>query len=485
MTVGILGFGAYIPRNRLQRASIFAANAWFADGLKGLAQGERAIANWDEDSITMACEAGRDALIGIDRATITSLSLASTTLPFADRSNAGLIKEALTLSDMTGAFDLTGSQRAATTGAIRAFAAASGGAGPHLALAAEMRKTRPGSEGELVNGDAAAALLIGDGNAIATLVGAQSMTLDFVDHFRTSKAEFDYTWESRWIRDVGYSELIGRALESALAKFEIPGKAIDRFIVPITAKGAAEVLAKMVGIRTEAIADRLGDRVGESGVAHAFLMLAAALEQAAPAEKILVLGFGQGVDVLLLETTAAIHTIPRRRGVKGSLGRGVKDGNYLRWLFHRGLFDLDRGMRAEFDQKQPATTLWRNRKAVLGLIGGRCIRTGTVQFPMSEISVDGRFAHTQEDYPLSDKRARIVTFTADRLTFSPNPPTYYGMIDFEGGGRTMVEFADVLPEDVAVGREMRMVFRIKAFDELRDFVKYFWKAVPVDVEETN
>ena len=137
-------------------------------------------------------------------------------------------------------------------------------------------------------------------------------------------------------------------------------------------------------------------------------------------------------------------------------------------------------MRAEADQKQPGTTLWRNRKAVLGLVGGRCAKTGVVQFPRSDISVnpnDHGFG-TQEDYPLADRKARIVTYTADALTYSPAPPSYYGMIDFEGGGRMMAEFTDVEADDVEVGRDMAMMFRIKAIDEIRDFTKYFWKAVP-------
>jgi 3-hydroxy-3-methylglutaryl CoA synthase len=57
---GILSFGAYLPRARLQRKAIAAANSWFAPGLRGLAKGERSICNWDEDSITMGVEAARD-----------------------------------------------------------------------------------------------------------------------------------------------------------------------------------------------------------------------------------------------------------------------------------------------------------------------------------------------------------------------------------------------------------------------------------------
>ena len=54
MSFGILDFGAYVPRRRLQRSAIHAANGWFAGGLKGLAKGERAVAHWDEDTITLA-----------------------------------------------------------------------------------------------------------------------------------------------------------------------------------------------------------------------------------------------------------------------------------------------------------------------------------------------------------------------------------------------------------------------------------------------
>jgi hydroxymethylglutaryl-CoA synthase len=71
-----------------------------------------------------------------------------------------------------------------------------------------------------------------------------------------------------------------------------------------------------------------------------------------------------------------------------------------------------------------------------------------------------------------------VTITADSLTYSPSPPLYYGMIDFDGGGRMIIEFADVVDE-VEVGNEVQMVFRIKAVDEVRGFTKYFWKAAPV------
>ena len=79
MTTGIVAFGAYIPRRRLQRKAIAEAHGWFAPGLAGLAKGERAMANWDEDAITMAVEAARDALTERSRENLSALRFASTT----------------------------------------------------------------------------------------------------------------------------------------------------------------------------------------------------------------------------------------------------------------------------------------------------------------------------------------------------------------------------------------------------------------------
>jgi 3-hydroxy-3-methylglutaryl CoA synthase len=478
--IGILSFGAYVPRKRLQRSAIHAANSWFAPGLKGLAKGERAIGDWDEDSVTMAVEAGRDALTGIDRATVGSLSIASTSLPFADRLNSGIVKEALNLSDSVSALDITGSQKAGISALRAALEAASGRSAPHLCVASEMRITCPTSELEMSSGDAAAGLLVGSGDIVAKFVGAHSLTLDFLDHYRSAKMEYDYVFESRWIREEGHVALGGRAVKEGLAALGVDPASIDRFVVPISTKGVAASLAKGAGIKAEALVDTLDAGIGHAGSAHAMLMLVAALEQAGPGEKILVLGFGQGADIILLETTDALAKLPARRGVAGCLARKYQDSNYLRWLAHRGRIDIDKGIRAELDQKQPSTTLWRHRKGTLGLIGGRCTKTGTVQFPKSDISVNpnDRSQGTQEDYPLAEIPAKVMTFTADSLQYSPSPPVYYGMIDFEGGGRIIAEFADIF-EDIEVGADMQMMFRIKAVDDVRSFVKYFWKAAPV------
>ena len=79
----------------------------------------------------------------------------------------------------------------------------------------------------------------------------------------------------------------------------------------------------------------------------------------------------------------------------------------------------------------------------------------------------------------SNLPAHVLSHTSDYLGYTPNPPFQFGHIDFEGGGRVMMEFADTDPDELQVGLPLRMVYRIKDFDNNRGFRRYFWKATPV------
>ena len=96
---GICAYGGYVPRYRLNRGLIFAGIGWMNAGTIGLARGEKAVANFDEDSITMAVAAGIDALTGIERESVEGVYFASTTMPYKERLNSGIITGALGLDD--------------------------------------------------------------------------------------------------------------------------------------------------------------------------------------------------------------------------------------------------------------------------------------------------------------------------------------------------------------------------------------------------
>ena len=99
------------------------------------------------------------------------------------------------------------------------------------------------------------------------------------------------------------------------------GADIAHFILPCPFIKLDQTIAKLCGIDPAKARDNLATNVGDSGVAHALLMLVYALESAKPGEKILVAQFGQGCDVLMFEVTPEIANLPKRNGVSGALAR--------------------------------------------------------------------------------------------------------------------------------------------------------------------
>jgi uncharacterized OB-fold protein len=163
------------------------------------------------------------------------------------------------------------------------------------------------------------------------------------------------------------------------------------------------------------------------------------------------------------------------------IARGVEERSYTKFLAFKGQLQLERGMRGEQDKKTALSTAWRHRTALLGLVAGRCEVTGSVHFPPSRLSYDQDkpLLDTQQPYKLADRPAKILSWSAEYLSYHPSPPHHYGQIDFEGGGRILMDFTDLDVGEVDAGTAMEMVFRIKDTDERRHFTRYFWKATPV------
>ncbi len=474
---GILSFGAYLPRTRLQRQAVAAANSWFAPGLRGLAKGERAICNWDEDSITMAVEAARDGLAGFERDALSQLVLASTTHPFDDRLNAGVVANALQLSSALRTSDVSGSLRAGSSALASALEA---GAGRTLVVAADARKAKVGSTQEMHYGDGAAAMLVGHGEPIARLLGAHSESVDFVHQYRMHDKAHDYAWEERWVRDEGYLKIVPKAVAALLARCEVNAADITHFCMPGTLSRIGAMVAKRCGVPDAAVRDNLAAVCGDTGAAHPLLLLAAALDDAQPGERILLAAFGEGCDALLFEVMPAIAKARASRGVKAALAARREDSNYMRYLSFNNLIDMERGMRAEPDKPTQMTVLYRNRDMVQGLVGGKCRNCGTVQYPKQRYCVNPECnaLDSQDDYSFAERGGKVMSYTADALTYSPDPPTYFGMVQFDGGGRMLMDFSEVDAGKIEVGLPVRMVFRIKDSDTMRGFVRYFWKAIP-------
>jgi 3-hydroxy-3-methylglutaryl CoA synthase len=480
MEYGITSIGGYIPRHRLSRPAVAAAHRWMAPSLAGAAKGHRAFCSWDEDAITMAVEAGRDCLRGLDRTSVGSLVIASTTLPYADLQNATIVASALGLRQEIATTDMTGSQRAATSALIAALREAEG---ETLLIASDKPRAKPASAQELHYGAGAAAVTIGRGDILARLLGHASVAAYFVDHLRGSDADTDYFWEERWVRDEGYAKIAPRAIKAALGDAGVGTADISHLVMPSLFRGAAQAVAKAIGFTGE-VADGLDAECGYTGAAHALVMLAHVLERAEAGHRILLVGFGQGADALVLEASGRRPRDPLWRGVSKALADRYVTEDYLRLLSFQGDIDLEWGMRAEKIGKAVLTEAHRSAHQLSSFNAGRCRSCGTVQFPQLAYCVNPACkapASQFEATSLTDEPAKILTFTADWLSYHPAPPLYVGFVQFENGARLLMETVDAPSEAIDVGVPLRMVFRIKERDNLRGFNRYFWKATPIQI----
>lgn len=478
-TYGITGFGGYVPRLRMRRTAIAAAHQWMAPGLQAQAQGQRAFCSWDEDSITMAVEAARDALGDRSCKALASLTLASTTFPFADLQSSSIVAGALNLAPSVRTLDIGNSQRAATGGLSAALLQANG---PALFIASDHPSAKPASNQEMAYGAGAAAFTLGDQGVLATLLASVSHSALFVDHFRAAGAKYDYFWEERWIRDEGYMKLVSEAVGAAMLEAEIEPADVSHFIVASPLKGIAAALIKKLDLPRQVEAEGLHENCGYAGVAHGMLMLAQVLERARPGQIIVLASFGQGADVLVLRTTDAIATFSPRRGVSGALADAQSHDAYLRFLWYDNAVELEWGMRAEKALKTAFTEQYRSSHQVAGFIAGKCRSCATVQFPQLPYCVNPSCNAPRTEFDphvLVDEGAQVFTYTADWLSYHPAPPLYVGFVQFAHGARVMMEMADVGTDGVDVGTKLRMVYRIKDVDKARGYPRYFWKATPL------
>ena len=162
--VGIAAYGAYIPRYRLG-----------ADTAGWGSRQQRAVANFDEDSVTMAVAAGADALAGRDREGIDGIIFASTTPPYAEKQSAAIVAAALDLRADIFAADIGNTLRAGTTALKAALdAVGAGSARQVLVVIADSRQGPPRGDTERNAGDGAAAFIIASGSTGGGASGSAS-----------------------------------------------------------------------------------------------------------------------------------------------------------------------------------------------------------------------------------------------------------------------------------------------------------------------
>lgn len=475
--VGITSYGAYIPYYRLPRSVINAA--WGRGG----GRGEKAVAGFDEDSITMSVAAGMDCLKGTDPKTVDALFMATTTAPYKERQNSTIVATVLDLGREARNTDFANCLRAGTTALLSAVDAVKAGSLKSvLVTVADMRLGGAAGEDEPAFGDGSAALLLGNEKVAVEIEGNYTLSDDLADYWRSHEDTFVRHWEDRFGRDAGYMRIPVEAAKGAMAKLNLTPKDFAKLCLYGSNTRAQTGLANRMGFQPEQIQEPLLDTVGNTGVALPLMILVAALEEAKAGDRILLVNYGNGSDALVLKVTEEIEKIKDRRGIKRHLEMKRTLDNYGRYLRWRELVSLAPPARPSAISASMSAQ-WREHSTALPLYGVKCKKCGTPQLFMSGSSTRAHicvecFARDEfEPYRFADKRGKVASFSHDYLAGGVDPPATATVVDFEGGGRGLFNMVDRAPEECKVGMDVEMTFR-----KLRYALgthTYFWKCKPI------
>jgi 3-hydroxy-3-methylglutaryl CoA synthase len=468
---GIQSYGFYVPFHRLERTEI----AKFWGGFK--APGEKAVAGFDEDTITMGVEACRDCLKGVEKPEVDGLAFASTTFPYAEKQSATLVAAALDLDRTTRTGDVSGSLRAGT-GAVRSAldAVNAGAARRYLVCASDLRLGLPNGSKEMELGDGAAALLIGESDLIASIDAVYSVNNELYDVYRPVTEQFVRSWEDRFVREMGFTKVVPETIASALKRFNLSAADFAKTVIAAPNPGYLDGVARKLGFDPKSqVADPLWGLVGNLGASHSLALLVAALEQAKPGDKLLWASYGDGCDVMVLTVTERIVETQKKQTVERMLNAksAVSYRKYLKW---RNLVNLEPPKRPR-EEPASAVALHRDQKCGLALQGSKCAACGTVQYPVQRVCMECRAKDQFEYYPFSERSGKIVTFSHDNLAVSPDPPTTLAAVDFDGGGRIMMDVTDRQVSTIEIGMTVEPTFR--KFRQVDGITVYWWKSRPV------
>jgi 3-hydroxy-3-methylglutaryl CoA synthase len=476
--VGISACGAYIPRYRLSRKAISNAFSWLSTASL---PGEKAIANFDEDSLTMAVAAAMNSLKEFDRARLDGVYFATTTAAYRERESAAIIATSLDLRQDIRTADFSDSLKSGTAALLSACdSVKAGGAANILLCGADCRLGKPGSAQEMTFGDGAAAFILSNKGVIAGLEGSYSITYDFPDFRRAEHDKFVRTMEDRFVREEGYTKFIPEAISGLMKKYSLEAKDFAKVAFPCLNARQQSTMCKNLGFQPNQIQQPLLGSIGETGTASPLILLIAMLEEAKPGDNILVTSYGSGAEALFFKVTDEITKVETKQWLKKYLDFRAELDSYEKYLVFRNLLPVDTGYNEETAKTELPLT-WRERRMILAFVGSRCKHCGTPQYPPQRICVNPNCGATDEmeDYTFSNRKGKVFSFTKDYAAFGLNQPMIYGMIDFDDGGRFVLEITDCEADAIDIGMCVEMSLRRKYFDEPRGIYGYFWKAIPI------
>lgn len=488
MTVGIVGFGCYIPKFRIDRMEIY--NAFKAPGEKEVT-GNNAVNGKDEDSLTMASEAASNAVFqaNISPEELNGLYIGTTSPPYNEQPMCNYLALYLKMPVDSSIMDLAHSTRMGTAGLMAALdGIQSGRVKNALVIGTDTRHAIVGSDLESNLGNGAGALVLGRENTLADIEALYSYSDLFVDRWRGKEDLWVRGYDYRYTRNLGYSTHILKAVEGLLKKMKRPLADFNHVVLHQIDTRMGKTLAKALGLTKEqtALAGRLVTDIGDCGAAHVFLGLNAVLEQAKPGERILMVSYGNGSsDAISLRVNEAIVDKRRRypkRGRGPLYSQYLASTSQLRYTdFLQNIGYLQRLDKNLMSLSVPTVSpfIQRSYPDFLQLIAAKCRHCGYVNFPPTQRKICIRCGKTEFHPHQMDRTGKILTYTINY--YMPAPLEYpLPLITAEmddGESRFVGQGTEWDLDKVAIGSPTELVLRI--LDKSRGATVYAYRFRPL------
>lgn len=304
--VGIIGYGAYIPRFRLPASEI--ARVW-KGGAGGLPVEEKAVAGLDEDVITMSIEAARNALAraAVDPARIRAVWVGSESHPYAVKPTSTVVAEAIGATPNTQAADWEFACKAGTEAVQAAIGfVGSGMADYALAIGMDVAQGRPGDALEFTAAAGGAAYLLGPSEeALAVIEGSYSYATDTPDFWRRAGEKYPEHGE-RFTGEPAYFHHVVAAAKALMSAMDVSPQDYQHAIFHQPNVKFPQRVARQLGFdKDQLFHGQLVAKIGNTYAGSSLVGLTAVLDAARPGERILLVSYGSGAgsDALSLRVT--------------------------------------------------------------------------------------------------------------------------------------------------------------------------------------
>jgi hydroxymethylglutaryl-CoA synthase len=312
-SVGIVGYGAYIPRYRLPAREV--ARVWMG-GKGGLPVKEKAVPGLDEDVATMSIEAARNAIKRgqIDPHQLRAVWVGSESHPYAVKPTSTIVAEAIGAVPHIQAADWEFACKAGTEALVAAMGLVGSGMGRYaMAIGMDTAQGRPGDALEFTAAAGGAACIVGPAEeSLAVINASYSFVTDTPDFWRRPEAKYPehgmrFTAEPAYFRHI--SEAATRLMEASGTTAKDYRWAV--FHQPNT-KFPQRVAAQLGFSKEQIEPGLLVPVIGNTYAGAALVGLAATLDVAQPGDRILLVSFGSGAGSDAFDMVATSQLPPRR-----------------------------------------------------------------------------------------------------------------------------------------------------------------------------